>query len=233
MSGRARILLVEDDEAIARSVRRSLEAHGYSVIHAPTSARAQEAVADQPFDIILLDLMLPDGDGVKLCRPFHESGASIIVLSALDEEADKIAALDEGADDYLTKPFGLAELHARIRVALRHQGIRRGATALRHGLIQLDPDTRSVVVRGQSVHLTPKEYDLSELLVRQAGRVLTHRYILANVWGPEYVDDTHVLRTLVYQLRAKLQALSPEAAAQLITEQAVGYRLISSEDPQP
>lgn len=234
MSARARVLLVEDDEAIARSVRRSLEAHGYAVLHAPTAATAREAVASQPFDVILLDLMLPDGDGVTLCRPFHEtSGAAIIVLSALDEESDKIAALDEGADDYLTKPFGLAELHARIRVALRHQAIRRGAPVLRHGLIQLDPDTRSVVVHGRAVHLTPKEYDLADLLVRQAGRVLTYRYILANVWGPEYADDTHVLRTVVYQLRAKLQALSPEAAGQLITEQSVGYRLIGAEDTRP
>ncbi len=231
MSGRTRILLVEDDEAIARSVRRSLEAHGYLVVHVSTAAGARDAVATRAFDLILLDLMLPDGDGVQLCRPFHESsGASIIVLSALDGETDKIAALDEGADDYLVKPFGLAELHARIRVALRHMAIRHGAS-LRHGLIRLDPDSRSLSVGEHSTHLTPKEYDLAELLLRQAGRVLTHGYILAKVWGPEYVDDTHVLRTLVYQLRAKLQALAPEAAAQLITEQAVGYRLISPEDP--
>ncbi len=224
----ARILLVEDDAAIARAVRRSLEAYEYRVQTADSGGAARETVGVFRPEVILLDLMLPDVEGLDLCRELRtRSDAAIVVLSPVHDEADKIAALDEGADDYITKPFSMAELHARIRVALRHRGNSGQALVLSSGLIVVDSSSHTVTVAGSELHLTPKEFDLCRLLVQHEGRVLTQRYILSQVWGAEYQGDSHILRTFVHQLRAKLAAASSIAADQLVTEPGVGYRMVT------
>jgi two-component system KDP operon response regulator KdpE len=223
----ARILLVEDDAAIARAVRRSLEAHGYRVNQAADGQAARGLVEGTRPDVILLDLMLPDVEGLDLCRELRElSRAPIIVLSAIHDEADKVEALDAGADDYVTKPFGMAELHARIRVALRNRLPGATGPVLSSGLIVIDTAAHTVTVDGRLAHLTPKEFELCRLLVQNEGRVLTQRYILSQVWGAEYQDDAHILRTFVHQLRSKLAAVSAKAAGQLVTEPGVGYRMV-------
>ncbi len=228
MSG-ARILVVDDDPAILRAVRRSLQAHDYEVRALDAGGQVASTVAVFRPDIILLDLVLPDLDGIEVCRAIRgETEAAIIVLSAIGDETKKVQALDEGADDYVTKPFGMDELLARIRVALRRQGSNPTEPVIEAGPIRLRLDTREVTVEGQTIHLTPTEFDLLRLLLEQQGRVLTQRLILARVWGPEYVDDSHILRTFIHQLRQKLGAVSPEAADLLVTDPGVGYRLLAA-----
>ena len=225
MSG-ARILIVDDDPAILRAVRRALEARDYSVRALADGSGVVSSLADFRPDVILLDLVLPDTDGITLCRKLRaQSDVPILLLSAVGDDARKVEALDEGADDYLTKPFSMEELLARVRVLLRRAaGVTRG-TELSAGPLQLDIASHTVTVGGVEVHLTPKEFDLCRLLLQEQGRVLTQRIILSRVWGPEYADDGHILRTFVHQLRGKFAAVSAEAAALIVNDPGVGYRI--------
>jgi len=225
MSG-ARILIVDDDPAILRSVRRALDAHGYRVETRDRAGDAVTAVHDFHPEVVLLDLVLPDGDGIGVCRAIRISDAvPIIVLSAVGDDRRKVEALDEGADDYLTKPFSMDELLARIRVALRRTAGQAKETLLRAGPVELNVATHQVEVDGVPVHLTPREFDLFRLLLQEQGRVLTQRVILARVWGPEYVDDTHILRTFVHQLRVKLDGARAGTGALIVNDPGVGYRI--------
>jgi two-component system KDP operon response regulator KdpE len=226
----ARILVVDDDPAILRAVRRSLEARSYDVRSLEAGADVAATVAVFRPDVILLDLVLPDLDGIEVCRAIRgDTRAAIIVLSAIGDESKKVEALDEGADDYVTKPFGMEELLARIRAGLRRQGTAPTEPQLEAGPLRLRLDTREVSVSGTPVHLTPTEFDLLRTLLEQQGRVLTQRLILTRVWGAEYVDDTHILRTFIHQLRQKLAAASPAAADLIATDPGVGYRLVPPE----
>ena len=227
MYGR-RVLIIDDEPAIARALKPALEGHGFKVVTAPTGADGLAQVdAFQP-DLILLDLGLPDIDGVDLAGQIRaQTPAPIIVLSVRDAEQDKIAALDKGADDYLTKPFGMGELMARIRVALRH---RRDGTAsspdtgsITVGAITLDPEKHTVTVSGEPVHLSPTEFNLLRVLMRNAGKLVTHRTLLHKVWGPEYAADTQLLRVYIGQLRSKIEE-RPERPTYVITEPGIGYR---------
>jgi two-component system KDP operon response regulator KdpE len=221
-----KVLVVEDDAAIRGQMRTSLLAEGFEVTTATSLSEATALLKNAPPDLMVLDLGLPDGDGAELVRAVRrQSALPIVVASARQEQAGKIALLDAGADDYLVKPFSIGELLARIRVALRH----RGSTlqpALRHierdGLT-VDLDDRRVERNGAPVHLTPTEFALLARLVRSGGRIVTHRQLLADVWGAEHVDDTHYLRLYMGQLRAKLEQ-SPSEPRFLLTEIGVGYR---------
>jgi two-component system KDP operon response regulator KdpE len=226
-----RVLLVEDDRELRHALREALSIEGHEVQTAASLADAraqlQHAPPEQPIDLVLLDLGLPDGDGQALLAELRRSaGPSVIVISARDAEGQKIRLLDDGADDYLVKPFGIGELLARMRVVLRRRG-RASAPALlhyRHGPLCVDLKTRRVRLAGADVHLTPTEYALLARLVRQAGQVVTHRQLLAEVWGPEHTAQTHYLRLYLAQLRAKLEADSADPQ-HLLTEPGVGYRL--------
>lgn len=229
------VVLVEDEPQLRATLADALRVEGYHV-HACASvadARALLAHSGAGVDAVLLDLGLPDGDGAELLPIVRaHSRAALLVLSARDAEPHKIALLDAGADDYLVKPFSLRELLARVRVALRHQGTRVPA-ALRqyhHGALAVDLEARRVLRDGVPVHLTPHEYALLARLVRCAGQVVTHRQLLADVWGPEYVDHTHYLRLYMGQLRAKLEA-QPAQPQLLLTEPSVGYRLAEPQEP--
>jgi len=221
-----KVLVVEDDAEIRGLLRSSLMAEGFEVTTAVSVSEATALLKHDPPDLIVLDLGLPDGDGAALIRDVRrQSALPIVVASARNEQGGKIALLDAGADDYLVKPFSVDELLARIRVALRH----RGSTlqpALRHiqrdGLT-IDLESRRVNRDGSPVHLTPTEFELLARLVRSGGRIVTHRQLLADVWGAEHVDDTHYLRLYMGQLRAKLER-SPSEPQFLLTEIGVGYR---------
>lgn len=223
------ILLVEDEAPIRRFLRSALEAEGYRLAEAETGKQAQRLAAQQPPDLVILDLGLPDMDGQDLLRQLREwLTAPVIVLSARDQEAQKVAALDGGADDYLTKPFGTGELLARIRVALRHASRAGGdqSAVFESGDLTVDLAARRVTVRGAEVRLTPLEYKLLTTLVRHSGKVLTHRFLLKEVWGPHDVHETHYLRVYMASLRRKIEA-DPSQPRHLLTEQGVGYRLAS------
>ena len=223
-----RVLVVEDEAQIRFALRRNLEEAGYAVREVEDGAGALQEVGAFKPDVILLDLMLPDTSGVDICRQIrldHET--PIVVLSALGDEKTKVQALDEGADDYLTKPFGMDELFARIRVALRHgSSMRTGQPMIEAGEIRIDLEHRSVTLAGREVRLTPTEYSLLKYLATHPGKVLTHPMILRSVWGAEYADDTALLRTFVTQLRAKLGA-GPDDAGYIRTEPRVGYRFLT------
>ena len=227
MSG-ARILVVDDDPAIVRSVRRALEARDYSVRTLSDGLEVLPMLREFRPEAILLDLVLPGADGIAVCRMVRaESTVPILLLSAIGDDAKKVEALDEGADDYVTKPFSMAELLARLRVHLRRTaGVARG-TELVAGPLSLNIASHGITVAGVPVHLTPKEFDLCLLLLSEQGRVLTQRTILSRVWGPEYINDAHILRTFVHQLRTKLGAVSPTAAALIVNDPGVGYRIQS------
>lgn len=226
----ARILVVDDDPAILRVVSRSLVAAGYTVETLDRGGTVCERTSSFKPDVILLDLVLPDADGIDLCRQLRGRSSSIIVLSAIGDDRKKVEALDEGADDYLTKPFSVDELLARIRVALRRQAGAEGAPVIEAGPLRIDLASRAVTVDDAAVHLTPKEFDLLRQLARHSGRILTQRMLLAEVWGAEYVDDSHILRTFIHQLRAKLDRARPGSGAMIVTDPSVGYRLV---DPKP
>ncbi len=222
----ARVLVVDDEPQILRFLKPSLAAAGYDVVTAMTAAEALKAAATGSPDIILLDLGLPDMDGKEVIRRLREwSATPIVVISARDREAEKIAALDLGADDYVNKPFGVGELMARLRTALRHKAERPGATArLEAGTLTIDVAAHHVARNGVPVRLTPKEFDLLAMLVRNAGRVVTHRQLLTAVWGPAHADDLQYLRVFIGQLREKLGP--SDGATDLIqTEPGIGYRL--------
>ncbi|MDO9112549.1 MAG: response regulator [Polaromonas sp.] len=225
-----RVLVVEDDREIRALMQSSLSVEGFEVQTAVSLSEAGAMLRHHPPDVIVLDLGLPDGDGVELVREVRRHKAiPIIVVSARHQEAQKIQLLDAGADDYLTKPFSIGELLARIRVALRHRGTALAAAVTEHALDDLHIDLQShVVLRdGQPVHLTPTEYKLLARLVRSAGRVVTHRQLLADVWGPEFTEHTHYLRLYMGQLRAKIERDSAEPR-HLLTETGVGYRLATA-----
>jgi two-component system KDP operon response regulator KdpE len=227
MSG-ARILVVDDDPAILRAVRRALEARDYDVELLETAASVLDTVARFRPDVILLDLVLPDGDGIEVTRALRPgTSAAIIVLSAVGDESKKVQALDAGAEDYVTKPFGMEELLARVRVAVRRRATDPAEPVLAAGPIRLDLRSREVTAGGTPLHLTPTEFDLLRLLLDQQGRVLTQRLILERVWGPQYVDDSHILRTFIHQLRQKLSGASAGTGELIVTDPGVGYRLIA------
>jgi len=221
------VLVVEDEQPMRRFLRSALTSHGFRVAEAGTLRDAEALVTETPPAAILLDLGLPDGDGLSLLRHIREwSTAPVIVLSAREREDDKVTALDAGADDYLTKPFGTSELLARIRVALRHARGQRTAEdpVLAIGPIEVDLARHEVRVDGKQVHLTPIEFRLLSLLARHAGKVLTHRQLLNEVWGPRSTQHTHYLRVHMAALRRKVEA-DPARPRWLATEAGVGYRL--------
>ena len=211
-----------------RFLRAALGAQDYRLVEATTARDGLAQAASRNPDVILLDLGLPDRDGLEVARELREwSATPIIVLSARGREQDKVAALDFGADDYLTKPFGVEELLARIRVALRHAALSPGAApepVFQAGVVRVDLVRREVRRGDQEVHLTPTEYKLLTLLVRHAGKVLTHRQLLKEVWGTNYADQSHYVRVYMAQLRQKLEA-DPARPRLLVTEPGVGYRL--------
>ncbi|MES2364945.1 MAG: two-component system response regulator KdpE [Pseudomonadota bacterium] len=221
------IVLIEDEKQIRRFVRDSLEAEGWHVFEAETVRQGLVEAGTRKPDLIILDLGLPDRDGIDFIRDFRSwSDLPIIVLSARSGEAEKIAALDVGADDYLTKPFGVGELLARARVALRRRerANESGSSVVEFGGVQLDLVNRTVKRDGQLVHLTPIEYRLLTLMVRNAGKVLTHRQILTEVWGPSHVESNHYLRIYMGQLRHKLEE-NPARPRFFLTDVGVGFRL--------
>jgi two-component system KDP operon response regulator KdpE len=227
MSQEATILLIEDEPEIRRFLRTTLPAHGFRLYETVTGQDGlTEAKARNP-DLILLDLGLPDLDGTEVIRQVREwTQVPIIVLSARDQEQVKVAALDLGADDYVTKPFGVNELLARMRAALRHasQSADAPETVFILGDLRVDLGRRQVFVSGKEVHLTPIEYKLLTTLIRYAGKVLTHRQLLKEVWGPLHVEEGHYLRVYMRQLRNKLEK-TPAHPRYLVTELGVGYRL--------
>lgn len=223
-----KVLVIEDEIQIRRFLRPAMEAVGHRLVEAATAAQGILEAAQCNPDIIILDLGLPDADGLEVVRRVREwSRVPIIILSARGQEGDKVAALDAGADDYLTKPFSVSELMARIRVALRHAsstGAATAATTVSFGEITLDVSRREVRRKGELVHLTPIEYKLLSVLVRHAGLVVTQRQLLKEVWGPGHAEENHYLRIFVRQLREKLEE-NPSRPVHLITEAGVGYRL--------
>jgi two-component system KDP operon response regulator KdpE len=228
--------VVDDEPAILRAVRAGLEARGFRVVTAVTGQAAIDLIALDAPDAVVLDLNLPDLDGVEVCRRVRQwSDVPIVVLSAEGSEQRKVLALDEGADDYVTKPFSMAELLARVRVALRHR--RRSAdppvdsAVLEVGDLRLDLARHQVTAAGRPVDLTPKEFAFLALLARWPGRVLTHRAILQEVWGPEYGTETQYLRVYASQLRKKL--VDDPERPRLVTEPGVGYRLLDPADRRP
>jgi len=223
-------IIVEDEPQIRRFVRAALEAEQWQVFEAATLKQGLVEAGTRRPDLIILDLGLPDGDGVDYLRDLRAwSQVAVIVLSARTDEADKIAALDAGADDYLTKPFGVGELMARVRVALRRgqKAAEPGASLFAFGNVVVDFSARRVLRNGETVHLTPIEYRLLGVLISNVGRVLTHRTLLREVWGPSHSDHTHYLRVYMGQLRQKLED-DPAQPNHLLTETGVGYRLLGN-----
>jgi len=221
-------VLIEDERQIRRFVRAALESEGWSVHESDTLKQGLVEAGTRKPDLVIVDLGLPDGDGVDLIRDLRTwSGVPVIVLSARSDESDKVEALDAGADDYLTKPFGVAELLARVRATVRRRAQPAGSEkpAITFGDIEVDLVARTVKRGGTLVHLTPIEYRLLALLIANAGRVLTHRQILRDVWGPSHVESPHYVRVYMGHLREKLED-DPAQPKHLITETAVGYRLV-------
>ncbi|HEV7365619.1 MAG TPA: response regulator [Gemmatimonadales bacterium] len=221
------ILLIEDETQMRRFLRAALGGHDYRLVEAATAKEGLAQAAGRNPDVILLDLGLPDTDGLEVTRQLREwTRTPIIVLSARGREQDKVAALDLGADDYLTKPFGVEELLARIRVALRHTSLGPGDVAdpvLEVGGLKVDLAQRQVFLAGEEIHLTPTEYKLLAALVRHAGKLLTHRQLLQEVWGSNFITQNHYLRIYVMQLRQKIEP-DPARPRLLLTEPGVGYR---------
>lgn len=232
----ARVLVIDDEPEIGRAVRAGLRGANFVVEWVPTAREGLRQVAQWRPDVVLLDLTLPDRDGLEVCRELRTwSPVPLIVLTVRAGEADKVAALEGGADDYLTKPFGLAELLARIRVALRHAagagaGAGGGVPAARFqaGGLVLDFERRVVSVEGREVHLTPTEYEVLKYLAMNVDRVVTHRVLLRAVWGPAYETEAHYLRVFINQLRRKLEP-DPSRPRYLLTEPGIGYRLRSAD----
>ena len=220
-----RILVVDDEQQILRALRTSLRGAGYDVETADTAEKALAAAAMRPPEAVILDLVLPDGTGTDVCRELRKwSSAPVIVLSAVGEEREKVAALDAGADDYVTKPVGIDELLARLRAALR-RAVPSGEPVIALGELEVDLERREVRVDGKPVHLTPHQFDLLRVLARNAGKLLTHRMILQEVWGPGYGSESNLLQVHVSQLRRKIER-DPARPRYLLTEPGAGYRLV-------
>ncbi|MFA6972623.1 MAG: two-component system response regulator KdpE [Gallionella sp.] len=228
MNNSATLIVIEDEAQIRRFLRTSLASEGYQVFEAETGRQGLIEAAMRKPDLIILDLGLPDMDGIEVVKALRAwSSVPVVILSARSQEGDKISALDAGADDYLVKPFGVGELLARIRVALRHvstvaNGEEEGIFSV--GELKVDMIHRKITVSGAEVHLTPIEYRLLTVLVKHAGKVLTHRLLLKEVWGPNYVERAHYLRIYMGTLRHKLET-DPARPRFLLTEVGVGYRL--------
>jgi two-component system, OmpR family, KDP operon response regulator KdpE len=223
-------LIIDDEPQIRRLLRVTLEANGYQVVDAATGEEGIVQAAQCRANIILLDLGLPDMDGVSVLKRLREwSTIPVIILSVRDRENEKAAALDAGADDYVTKPFGSTELLARLRVALRHSELQTEEPVFRSGNVVVDLADRRVTVAGKEISLTATEYNLLRLLVRHAGKVLTQRFLLREVWGPNAEKQNHYLRVYIARLREKLKT-NPNHPEILLTEPGIGYRLIEKSD---
>lgn len=226
MSDAQRILVVDDETQIARVLRRGLSAHGYEVQTAGNGEEALDVFSQWPADLVITDLSMPQMAGLELCRRLRKlSQVPIIVLSVKGEERTKVEALDSGADDYITKPFGMDELLARIRAALRRTtaSTTRELIEIELGDFHVDLEARSVAVRNNNLHLTPKEYELLVYLIRHAGKVLTHRVLLGAIWGGDYTEQTEYLRVFIGQLRKKIEP-DPANPRYILTEPWIGYR---------
>jgi two-component system KDP operon response regulator KdpE len=220
------VLIVEDEQAIRRFLRAALEAEGLRAWEAETLQRGLIEAATRKPDLVILDLGLPDGDGIDFIRDLRQwSQIPVIVLSARTEESDKIAALDAGADDYLSKPFGIGELQARLRVALRRNAGIQSDPLVSFSDIQVDLANRRIVRAGEELHLTPIEFRLLAVLLNNHGKVLTQRQLLSQVWGPNAVEHSHYLRIYMGHLRQKLEA-DPARPRHLLTETGIGYRFM-------
>jgi two-component system KDP operon response regulator KdpE len=228
--GGARVLVVDDEPHIVRGLEIVLRSAGYVVEAAATKSEALAALTARPPDALVLDLVLPDGEGIEVCQEVRRwSGLPIVVLSAVGDERQKVRALDAGADDYVTKPFGTDELLARLRAVLRRSGDAVNDQPIAVGELVIDVPDRRVWRAGTQVHLTPIEFDLIRVLAQHRGRLITHRQLLQEVWGPEYGEETHYLRVHFAHVRAKLEP-DPSRPRYVITEPGVGYRL---RDPDP
>jgi two-component system KDP operon response regulator KdpE len=223
------VLVVDDEPPIRRLLRASLSGHGFRILEAATGQEALTMAASHRPDILILDLGLPDMDGLDVVRQIRGwTSTPILILSARGKERDKVAALDAGADDYVTKPFGMGELNARMRVALRHSATLasgKDEPEIVIGGLLIDFSRREVRLAGEKVRLTPTEYKLLCTLARNAGKVVTHRQLLHEVWGPSFIDQTHYVRIYMQQLRNKLEEV-PARPRYLLTEPGVGYRLV-------
>jgi two-component system KDP operon response regulator KdpE len=229
-SATPRILVVDDEPQIVRGLKIILRDAGYAVEAAETKEQALAMLGSRPPDALVLDLVLPDGSGFEVCQEVRRfSSLPILVLSAVGDEREKVRALDAGADDYVTKPFGTDELLARLRAVMRRSADPGAGAELKIGRLVIDVLDRRVLRSGEEVHLTPIEFDLIRVLAQHRGRLVTHRQLLQEVWGPEYGDETHYLRVHVAHIRAKLE-LDPSRPEYLITEPGVGYRLRDASD---
>lgn len=225
-----RVLIVDDEIAIRRFLRTSLQANGYTVYEASNGDAALVEVVNKRPDLVILDLGLPGMDGLEVTRQLREwSHVPILVLSVKDQERDKIAALDAGADDYLTKPFGVGELMARMRVAIRHANKPANEPIFKSGELTVDLANRVVTVNDEEVSLTPTEYELLRILVLNAGKVLTHHQIIRALWGEGYRNETHLLRVNISNLRRKIEP-DPSRPRHIVTEPGVGYRLTMGDE---
>jgi two-component system KDP operon response regulator KdpE len=225
-----RVLVVDDEPQIVRGLKIILRGAGYDVEAAETKADALAALAARPPDALVLDLVLPDGQGVDVCRELRTwSRLPIVVLSAVGDEREKVRALDAGADDYITKPFGTDELLARLRAVLRRSGDGGSSPVIEVGELVIDLSDRSVSRGGEAIHLTRIEFELLRVLAQHHGRLVTHRQLLQEVWGPEYGAETHYLRVHVAHIRSKLEP-DPSRPTYVITEPGVGYRLRDPEN---
>jgi two-component system, OmpR family, KDP operon response regulator KdpE len=223
---KVRVLVVDDEPQILRALQTNLRGAGYDVDTASTAADALATAAVRPPDAVILDLVLPDGRGTDVCRELRRwSTAPVLLLSVVGEEREKVAALDAGADDYVEKPFGVDELLARLRAALRRAGP-AGGPVLELGDLAIDLDKRLVTVQGRAVQLTPHEFALLRVLAQNEGKLLTHPALLREVWGPAYGDESHYLHVYVSQLRRKIEP-DPARPRYLLTEPGVGYRLVN------
>jgi two-component system, OmpR family, KDP operon response regulator KdpE len=220
-----RVLVVDDEPQIVRALKVVLREAGFEAVPAETASEALDLAAVRPPEAAIVDLVLPDLDGVEVTRRLREwSEMPILVLSAVGEEEQKVRALEAGADDYITKPFGTRELVARLQAALRRAGRAEGEPSIEADGLEIDLAARVVRRDGQPVHLTPIEFDLLRALARNRGRLITHRKLLAEVWGPEYVDDIQPLRTHIARLRAKIEPQDAETPRYIVTDPGVGYR---------
>jgi two-component system, OmpR family, KDP operon response regulator KdpE len=222
----ALVLVVDDEPQILRALQTNLRGAGYEVATAATAEQALSAAAMRPPDAVILDLVLPDGSGVEVCRELRSwSSAPILVLSVVGDEPEKVAALDAGADDYVQKPFGIDELLARLRALLR-RATPSGEPVLEVGGLTIDLEKRLVTISGRRVQLTPNEFDLLRVLAQNEGKLMTHPAILREVWGPAYSTESHYLHVYISQLRRKLED-DPARPRYLLTEAGAGYRLVN------